>query len=172
MDRQGQSKFVAVEVIQLKKKKTIPKSNRKILEPKTISTPPQADRWPLTFMACYRHYDTLYNNTPSKAIVNAASNITYRRLIEADDTDHYTLIIWPIFGTRLIYVLHLSDVTLLFEQWIIFIFKNLQFILLFLNIRTLAFYCFRLKTRFTYYLSLVYLTLDSKLCKNKYQQFV
>ena len=29
------------------------------------------------------HY--LYNNTP---IVNAASNITYRPLIEAEDTDH------------------------------------------------------------------------------------
>jgi len=28
----------------------------------------------------------LYNNTSSKAIVNAASNITYRPLIEADDT--------------------------------------------------------------------------------------
>jgi hypothetical protein len=28
----------------------------------------------------------LYNNTPSKAIVNAASNITYRPIIEADDT--------------------------------------------------------------------------------------
>jgi TATA-box binding protein (TBP) (component of TFIID and TFIIIB) len=28
----------------------------------------------------------LYNNTPSKAIVNSASNITYRPLIEADDT--------------------------------------------------------------------------------------
>jgi hypothetical protein len=26
----------------------------------------------------------LYNNTPSKAIVNAASNITYRPVIEAD----------------------------------------------------------------------------------------
>jgi hypothetical protein len=39
---------------------------------------------------------------PSKAIVNAASNITYRPLIEADDTGRCTLIIWPIFGTRLI----------------------------------------------------------------------
>ena len=28
----------------------------------------------------------LYNNTPSKTIVNSASNITYRPLIEADDT--------------------------------------------------------------------------------------
>jgi hypothetical protein len=27
----------------------------------------------------------LYNNTPSKAIVNVASNITYRPIIEADD---------------------------------------------------------------------------------------
>jgi len=44
----------------------------------------------------------LYNNTPSKAIVNAASNITYRPLIEAVDTGRCTLIIWPIFGTRLI----------------------------------------------------------------------
>ena len=32
------------------------------------------------------HKIYLYNNTPSKAIVNAASNITYRSLIEADDT--------------------------------------------------------------------------------------
>jgi hypothetical protein len=32
----------------------------------------------------------------------------------------------------IVYVMHFSDVTLLFEQWIIF--KNLQFILLFLNI--------------------------------------
>jgi hypothetical protein len=31
-------------------------------------------------------YIYLYNDTPSKAIVNAASNITYRSLIEADDT--------------------------------------------------------------------------------------
>jgi hypothetical protein len=28
----------------------------------------------------------LYNNTPSKAIVNAVSNITYRPLIEVVDT--------------------------------------------------------------------------------------
>ena len=28
----------------------------------------------------------LYNNTPSKAIVNAAPNITYKPLIETDDT--------------------------------------------------------------------------------------
>jgi hypothetical protein len=28
----------------------------------------------------------LYNNAPSKDTVNAASNITYRPLIEADDT--------------------------------------------------------------------------------------
>jgi hypothetical protein len=28
----------------------------------------------------------LYNDTPSKAIVNATSNITYRPLIEVDDT--------------------------------------------------------------------------------------
>jgi hypothetical protein len=40
--------------------------------------------------------------------------------------------------------MHFSDVTLLFEQWIIL--KNLQFILLFLNKWTLTFYCFRLKT--------------------------
>jgi hypothetical protein len=40
-------------------------------------------------------------------------------------------------------IIHFSDVTLLFEQWIIF--KNLQFILLFLNIWTLHFYCFRFK---------------------------
>ena len=31
-------------------------------------------------------YIYLYNNTPSKAIVNANSNITYIPLIEADDT--------------------------------------------------------------------------------------
>jgi hypothetical protein len=37
-------------------------------------------------------------------------------------------------------------VTLLFEQWIVF--KNLQFILLFLNIWTLTFYCFRLENVF------------------------
>ena len=44
----------------------------------------------------------MYNNTPSKAIVNVASNITYRPLIGADDTGRCTLIIWPDFGTRLI----------------------------------------------------------------------
>ena len=38
MDRQGQSKFVAVEVIKWKKK--IPKFNRQIIEMKTISPPP------------------------------------------------------------------------------------------------------------------------------------
>jgi hypothetical protein len=31
-------------------------------------------------------YMYLYNNTPSNAIVNAASDITYRPVIEADDT--------------------------------------------------------------------------------------
>jgi hypothetical protein len=31
-------------------------------------------------------YKNLYNNTPSNAIVNAASDITYRPIIEADDT--------------------------------------------------------------------------------------
>ena len=45
----------------------------------------------------------------------------------------------------IVYVKHL-DVTLLFEQWNIF--KNLQFILLFLNIWTLTFYSFRLKNAF------------------------
>ena len=44
----------------------------------------------------------LYNNTPSKAIVNAASIITYRPLIQADDTGRCTVIIWNIFETRLI----------------------------------------------------------------------
>jgi hypothetical protein len=34
---------------------------------------------------CIAIYIYLYNNTPSKAIVNVASNITYRPLIEADD---------------------------------------------------------------------------------------
>ena len=43
----------------------------------------------------------------------------------------------------IVYVMHFSDVTLLFEQWIIF--KNLQFILLFLNIWTLTCHCLRLK---------------------------
>jgi hypothetical protein len=102
----------------------------------------------------------------------------------------------------IVYVMHFSDVTLLFEQWIIF--KNLQFILLFLNIWTLTFSNILIiayssvvtiakwldgsfesqnrlwkaqhgsrhespkisKTRF------LYLTLDSKICKKKYQQFV
>ena len=32
----------------------------------------------------------LYNNTPSNAIVNAASDIVYRPVIEADDTDRCT----------------------------------------------------------------------------------
>ena len=49
-------------------------------------------------------------------------------------------------------IIHFSDVTLLFEQWIIF--KNLQFILLFLNIWTLTFYCFRLKKRVKHNLGL------------------
>ena len=44
--------------------------------------------------------------------------------------------------------MHFSDITLLFEQWIIF--KRLQFILLFLNIWILTFYCF--KTRFYLFL--------------------
>ena len=47
-------------------------------------------------------HDTLYNNNPSKAIVNVTSHITYKPIIGADDTGHCTLIIWPIFGTRLI----------------------------------------------------------------------
>jgi hypothetical protein len=38
-------------------------------------------------------YELLYNNTPSNAIVNAASNITYRPIIEADDTGRCALII-------------------------------------------------------------------------------
>ena len=98
-------------------------------------------------------------------------------------------------------IIHFSDVTLLFEQWIIF--KNLQFILLFLNIWTLTFYCVRLKNVFYILwdflvsnhcwafqsllwlstlpsnhsatvttLQLVYMTLDSKRCLKKYQQFV
>jgi hypothetical protein len=32
----------------------------------------------------------LYNNTPSNAIVNTASDITYRPVIEADDTGRCT----------------------------------------------------------------------------------
>ena len=46
--------------------------------------------------------------------------------------------------------MHFFDVTLLFEQLIIF--KNLHFILLFLNIWTLTFYCFRLKNAFYLFL--------------------
>jgi hypothetical protein len=42
------------------------------------------------------------DHSVSKAIVNAASDITYRPLIEADDTGRCTLIIWLIFGTRII----------------------------------------------------------------------
>ena len=81
----------------------------------------------------------LYNNTPSKAIVDAASNITHRPLKEVDDTSANRAR-WY----RRCTLTHFWDiVTLLFEQWIIF--KNLQFILLFLNIWTLTFYCFRLK---------------------------
>jgi hypothetical protein len=49
-------------------------------------------------------------------------------------------------------LIHFSDVTLLFEQWIIF--KNLQFIRLFLNIWTLTFYCFRLNNVFYLFLRL------------------
>jgi hypothetical protein len=45
-------------------------------------------------------------------------------------------------------IIHFSDVTLLFEQWIIF--KNLQFTLLFLNFLTLTFYCLGLKTCYSY----------------------
>jgi hypothetical protein len=33
---------------------------------------------------------SLYNNTPSNTIVNAASDITYRPVIEADDTGRCT----------------------------------------------------------------------------------
>jgi hypothetical protein len=40
------------------------------------------------------------------------------------------------------YIIHFFDVTLLFEQWIIY--QNLPFILLFLNVWSLTFYCFRL----------------------------
>jgi hypothetical protein len=41
----------------------------------------------LSFMKGFSFWMTvlLYNNTPSKAIVNAASNITHRPLKEADD---------------------------------------------------------------------------------------
>ena len=51
--------------------------------------------------------------------------------------------VYCIEDHNLTHIIHFSDVTLLFEQWIIF--KNLHFILLFLNIWTLTFYCFRLK---------------------------
>jgi hypothetical protein len=39
-----------------------------------------------SFESQNRLWKALLNNTPSKAIVNAAYNITYRPLIEADDT--------------------------------------------------------------------------------------
>jgi hypothetical protein len=39
-------------------------------------------------MSCL--YLSLYNNTPINAIVNAASDITYRPVIEADDTGRST----------------------------------------------------------------------------------
>ena len=42
-----------------------------------------------------------------------------------------------------IVIIHFSDITLLFTQWIIF--KNLQYVLLFLRISTLSFYYVRLK---------------------------
>jgi hypothetical protein len=73
------------------------------------------------------HLKLLQDNTLSQ----------YRKI--SSDTGRCTLIIESIFGTRLISFTYFSDVTLLFEQWIIF--KNLQFILLFLNIWTLTFYC-------------------------------
>jgi hypothetical protein len=88
----------------------------------------------------------LYNNTPSKAIVKAAAKRGrwYKPLIGTDDTGRCTLThFWDMVNIIYLVILHFSDVTLLFEQWIIF--KNLQFILLFLNIWTLTFYCFRLK---------------------------
>jgi hypothetical protein len=75
----------------------------------------------------------LYNNTPRKAIVNAASNITYRPLIEADNRGRWYR---PLYFNKLthfwdkvdiVYVMHFSDYyQLLFEQWIIF--KYLVFI--------------------------------------------
>ena len=94
----------------------------------------------------------MYNNTPSKAIANTASNITYRPLIEAVDTGRCTLIIWPIFGTRLISFTYCISLTshycsnsglflricsLFFCSWIIW---------------TLTFYCFRLKNAFYLFL--------------------
>jgi hypothetical protein len=42
-----------------------------------------------------------------------------------------------------ILIINFSDITLLFTRWIIF--KNLQYIILFLRISTLTFYYFRLK---------------------------
>ena len=56
----------------------------------------------------------LYSNTPSKAIVNAASNITYRPLY-FNNLTHF----WDKLD--IVYVMHFSYVTLLFEQWIIFL---------------------------------------------------
>ena len=84
----------------------------------------------------------MHNNTPSKAIVNAVANITYMPLIEADDKavnkdrkyrGQYFNNLTHFWDTvDIVYVMYFSDVTLLFEQLIIF--TNLQFILLFLNI--------------------------------------
>ena len=48
----------------------------------------------------------LYNNTPSKAIVNAASNITYRPLY-FNNLTHF----WD--KVDIVYVMYFSDVTLL-----------------------------------------------------------
>jgi hypothetical protein len=61
---------------------------------------------------------------------------------------------FKVFQVSQIFTCGLSDLLLLavgslvvlFEEWIIF--KNLQFILLFLSIWTLTFYCFRLKNAF------------------------
>jgi hypothetical protein len=60
-----------------------------------------------------------------------------------NDTCYYKSWSSLIVNLEYLFIIHFSDVTLLFEKWIIF--KNLQFIHLFLNIWTLTFYCFRLR---------------------------
>jgi hypothetical protein len=75
-----------------------------------------------------------------------------RNAFSADVCEWFLVLDWIIHrrvpweqNIRYIYLpsLQLSIMMWLFEQWIIF--KNLQLILLFLNIWTLIFYCFRLK---------------------------
>jgi hypothetical protein len=93
-------------------------------------------------LECILHY-ILYNNTPSKVIVNAASNITDRTLIEAANRGRWYR---PLYFNNLTYF---WDKVNIWRHTIVrtvdYYFFNLHFILLFLNIWTLPFYCFRLK---------------------------